>query len=90
MLTLVARRGECTAGELGRPFDIAQPTASKHLRVLEQAGLLVRAIDGREHRFKVAPRPLDDAERWLTRHRRFWHGSLARLGSLLQETDDGD
>lgn len=88
MLTLVAQRGVCTAGELGEPFDIAQPTASKHLRVLEQAGLLARSIDGREHRFKVAARPIDEAERWLNRHRAFWQGSLARLGSLLRETDD--
>lgn len=90
MLTLVARRGECTAGELGRPFDITQPSASKHLRVLEEAGLLIRTVDGRSHRFRVATRPLDDATRWLTRHRTFWQGSLARLGRLLREDDHGE
>lgn len=85
MLTLVARRGECAAGELGSPFDIAQPTASKHLRVLEQAGLLARRVDGRVHRFRFVPGPLDEAGRWITRHRAFWDGTLARLGDVLAD-----
>lgn len=85
MLALVARRGECAAGELGSPFDIAQPTASKHLRVLEEAGLLSRRIDGRVHRFRLVPAPLDEAGRWMARHRAFWDGTLARLGDALAD-----
>lgn len=83
MLALVARRGECAAGELGAPFDIAQPTASKHLRVLEEAGLIRRRVDGRAHRFQLDTAPLDDAARWITRHRAFWDRTLARLGDTL-------
>jgi DNA-binding transcriptional ArsR family regulator len=83
MLALVARRGECVAGELGAPFDIAQPTASKHLAVLERAGLLVRRVEGRSHRFRLAAAPLDEAERWIARHRTFWEATLARLADEL-------
>lgn len=85
MLALVARRGECAAGELGSPFDIAQPTASKHLRVLEAAGLLSRRVDGRVHRFRLVPAPLDEAGRWIARHRLFWDSTLARLGDVLAD-----
>lgn len=85
MLALVAKRGECAAGELGAPFDIAQPTASKHLRVLEEAGLLTRRVAGRVHRFRLETAPLDNAERWLSRHRTFWQKTLTRLGDALVE-----
>lgn len=83
MISMVARRGECAAGELGGAFDIAQPTASKHLRVLEQAGLLARRVEGRAHRFRLVPSRLEEAKRWLTRHQAFWDGTLARLDDLL-------
>lgn len=83
MLALLAKRGECTASELGGPFEIAQPTASKHITVLEGAGLLERRIEGREHRFKLVMRPLDEAQGWITRHQAFWETSLARLDALL-------
>jgi DNA-binding transcriptional ArsR family regulator len=89
MLTLVARRGDCAAGELGRPFNIAQPTASRHLRVLERAGLLVRRVDGRTHRFRVRPGPLNAAEHWIARHRTFWQGTLRRLEEVLSSMDTG-
>jgi len=85
MLALLAKRGECVAGELGAPFDISQPTASKHLRVLERAGLITRRIDGRVHRFRLVVKPLERAERWISRHREFWEGSLDRLGGYLDE-----
>ncbi len=93
MLALVARRGECTAGQLGEPFDIAQPSVSKHLRVLEEAGLIRRRVEGRVHRFRLESGPLDEAERWLSRHRAFWQNTLARLGDTLdhlQRGRDGD
>ncbi len=89
MLTLVARRGECTAGELGESFEIAQPSASKHLRVLEEAGLVARRIEGREHRFRLVMAPLDEAERWISRHQAFWQGTLARLGDVLRTMNQG-
>lgn len=93
MLAMVARRGECSAGELGEPFAIAQPTASKHLRVLEEAGLIRRRVDGRTHRFQLDPAPLDQVERWLARHRAFWSRTLARLADVLptlQGARDGE
>jgi DNA-binding transcriptional ArsR family regulator len=81
----VARQGECAAGELGAPFDIAQPTASKHLRVLEEAGLVRRRVAGRVHRFRLDPAPLADAAQWIARHRAFWDRTLARLGDTLAD-----
>jgi len=89
MLAMVARRGECTAGELGDPFDIAQPTASRHLRVLEDAGLVKRRVDGRIHRFRLEAAPIDEAERWLSRHRTFWEKTLTRLGDALTDLERG-
>ncbi len=83
MLSMLSRRGELTASELGSPFEVSQPTASKHLRVLEQAGLLERHIDGRTHRFRLVERRMREAEAWIARHRDFWEGTLERLGDLL-------
>lgn len=83
MLSMLSRRGELTASELGAPFDVSQPTASKHLRVLEHAGFLERRIDGRTHRFRLVDRRMREAESWIGRHRDFWEGTLERLGDLL-------
>ena len=85
MVALLAEKGACTAGELGSPFGIAQSTASKHLRTLEQAGLIRRQVAGRTHRFELDTSPLAEAEEWLARHRRFWSGALDRLGALLED-----
>ena len=85
MLSMLSRRGELTASELGAPFNVSQPTASKHLRVLEQAGLLERRVDGRLHRFRLVDRRLREAEVWISRHRDFWDGTLERLGDLLED-----
>ena len=88
MLAMLAKRGECTAGDLGRPFDIAQPSVSKHIRVLEQAGLVSRRIEGRIHRFHLIMRPLNEAQDWIAKHKHFWEGSLVALGELLDEMKD--
>jgi len=85
MLALLARRGECSAGELGSPFEIAQPTASRHLSVLERAGLVQRSVKGREHVFRLRPERLDEARGWIVRHRAFWDASLDRLEAALRE-----
>jgi DNA-binding transcriptional ArsR family regulator len=89
MLALLAR-GEATAGELGAPFRISQPAASRHIRVLERAGLVRRRVDGREHRLRLVPRPLRDAEAWIARHRQFWEASLDSLGRTLDELTKED
>lgn len=87
---MLAQRGECTAGELGEPFNISQPSASKHLQVLERAGLLSRRIQGRVHRFELVTTPLEEAEQWIARHRSFWKRSLARLDGFLDRIEEED
>ncbi|MCA9005861.1 MAG: helix-turn-helix transcriptional regulator [Planctomycetaceae bacterium] len=85
MLSLLAKRREVTASELGTPFQIAQPTVSKHIRVLEQAGLISRRIEGRVHRFQLQIKPLNEAQHWILKHKEFWEGSLDALGDLLDK-----
>ena len=74
-----------SAGELGRQFRSAQPTISKHLKVLEQAGLVERTIEGRVHRFRLRQKPLREAERWIARQQAFWTAAVDQLDRLLQE-----
>jgi DNA-binding transcriptional ArsR family regulator len=62
------------------------PAASKHLRVLEKAGLLQRRIEGRSHYLKANLQPLNEAERWIAEHRKFWEGSFDRLEKYLRDT----
>ncbi len=88
MLGLLAERGECTAGELGKPFDISQPSASKHIRVLETAGLVSRRMTGRVHRFRLETGPMNEAEAWIVRHREFWKASLDALEGYLKGLSD--
>lgn len=76
--------GSATVSDLARPFDMSLPGVSKHLRVLEEAGLVERHIDGRVHHCSIHPAPLQDAERWLTDNRRFWEDQLTRLADHLE------
>jgi DNA-binding transcriptional ArsR family regulator len=79
-----------SAGELGHQFDSAQPTISKHLKVLEQAGLVERRIEGRVHRFRLRRKPLQDAGGWIARHQAFWTGAVEQLDRLLSEVASDD
>jgi DNA-binding transcriptional ArsR family regulator len=88
MVQALARGDARSAGDLGRRFGSAQPTISKHLKVLEEAGLVVRRVEGRVHLFRLRRKPLRDAERWLSRHQAFWSGAVTQLDRLLAETDD--
>jgi DNA-binding transcriptional ArsR family regulator len=88
MIHALARGESRSAGDLGRRFHSAQPTISKHLKVLEEAGLLARTVQGRVHRFALRRKPLRDAEQWLARHQSFWSGAVAQLDQLLSEADD--
>jgi DNA-binding transcriptional ArsR family regulator len=88
MLTMLTD-GERTAGELGAPFKISQPAASKHIRMLERAGLLLRTVDGRMHRLRLVTKPLTQAETWISRHRHFWEGSLDALGRTVDQIAGG-
>ncbi len=75
--------GECTVGELGRPFPISAPAISKHLRLLEGAGLIERRRDGRTLRCRLNAPALDQAVDWMTTQRRFWAESFDRLADHL-------
>jgi DNA-binding transcriptional ArsR family regulator len=79
-----------SAGALGRQFRSAQPTISRHLKVLERAGLVERTIEGRVHRFRLRRQPLLDAGGWIARHEAFWTGAVNQLDRLLSEGADTD
>ncbi|HLQ39115.1 MAG TPA: metalloregulator ArsR/SmtB family transcription factor [Planctomycetota bacterium] len=83
--SMVARlaRGPATIGELGEPFAMTKPAVTKHVKVLERAGLLTRDIQGRIHRCAIDPRPLSQAQRWVTEVRAFWEQRLDDLADYL-------
>ena len=84
-------RGESTVSGLAEPCDISLPAISKHLRVLEKAGLLAREKDGRIHRCCLAAGPMGDAAEWIDRYLRLWEESLEALaGHLNQPRNKGD
>lgn len=70
--------------ELAAPFEISLAAVSKHIRILEDAGLLQRVVRGREHRLTLLAAPLFSADRWLDSYRRFWEPSLDRLEASLR------
>ncbi|HEX3103800.1 MAG TPA: metalloregulator ArsR/SmtB family transcription factor [Terriglobales bacterium] len=74
-----------SAGELGGRFRSSQPTISKHLKVLEQAGIVERKVEGRIHHFRLRRRALEQAGRWIVRHQAFWEGAADQLEVLLAE-----
>ena len=78
-------QGEASVTELAGPFSMTQPAISKHLKVLERAGLISRGIDAQRRPRKLEPRPLAEATGWLEEYRKFWEGSFERLDSLLEE-----
>jgi DNA-binding transcriptional ArsR family regulator len=77
--------GERTVGELAAPFKMSLPAISKHLRVLEGAGLIARKRDGRMRRCRLRPRPLGDALEWIARYGSFWEDRFDSLERLLAE-----
>jgi len=79
--------GEATVTELAAPYSISLAAVSKHLQVLEQAGLVKRRVDGREHYISLRARPMREATRWLARYRRFWTKSLDALEALAAEAE---
>jgi DNA-binding transcriptional ArsR family regulator len=76
--------GDATVGELAAPFAMSRPAVSKHLNVLERAGLVTRLTDGRVNRCVLDPEPLREASSWVERYRRYWEGSLDRLVEYLE------
>ena len=77
--------GEATVNELAEPFDMSQPAISKHLKVLERAGLIVSAQDAQRRPRKLEPRPLADAITWIENYRRQWEDAFQRLDGVLEE-----
>jgi DNA-binding transcriptional ArsR family regulator len=77
--------GERAVPELAGPFDMSQPAISKHLKVLERAGLISGGRDRQRRPRKLVPEPLAEATRWLERYRRLWEGNYQRLDALLEE-----
>jgi DNA-binding transcriptional ArsR family regulator len=85
---IVARlsEGESSVGELAEPFDISLPAVSKHLKVLEGAGLLARERDGRVHRCRLEAQPLGEALEWIAVYGHFWETQLDSLERFLAES----
>src|SRR5688572_322252 len=77
--------GEASVSELAEPFDMSQPAISKHLKVLERAGLVSMGKDAQRRPRRLEARPLAEATRWLEGYRRFWEDSYRRLDVLLDE-----
>jgi DNA-binding transcriptional ArsR family regulator len=78
-------RGDAAVTELAEPFKISQPAISKHLKVLERAGLVTRGRDAQRRPRRLAPAPLAEATGWLEEFRRTWEGNYRRLDGLLEE-----
>ena len=76
-------RGPASVGELAEPFAISRPAISKHLRVLERAGLVRRTKRGRESRCTLDPDALRQAASWVARYERYWNGQLAALADYF-------
>jgi DNA-binding transcriptional ArsR family regulator len=85
MVDRLARRGECTVSELAEPFAMSLPAVSKHVTVLERAGLVERRRVGRTQRCRLVPVRLDEAGAWLEERRRMWTGRLDRLAEVFDE-----
>lgn len=86
MLAALARQ-PCKVGELAAPFEISLAAVSKHIQVLERAGLIRREIQGRTHLCTLAPAPLHAGAEWLRHYQRFWSERLDTLEDLLSEED---
>jgi DNA-binding transcriptional ArsR family regulator len=77
--------GQASVTELAAPFAMSQPAISKHLKVLERAGLVSGGRDAQRRPRKIEPKPLADATGWLERYREMWEGNYQRLDAVLEE-----
>jgi DNA-binding transcriptional ArsR family regulator len=77
--------GQASVTELAQPFAMSQPAISKHLKVLERAGLISRGREAQRRPRRLEARPLAEATQWLERYRRYWEGNFERLDALLEE-----
>ncbi|WP_309091975.1 metalloregulator ArsR/SmtB family transcription factor [Phenylobacterium sp.] len=77
--------GEARVTDVARPFEISLNSVSKHIRMLERAGLVRRRVEGREHFLALDPRPLDEAAQWIEQQRRLWTRTLTELEKVLND-----
>ena len=80
--------GQCSVTELAEPFEMSLPAVSKHLKVLEKAGLIARGREAQWRPCRLDAGPLKDVHDWLDHYRRFWEESFDRLGEYLREIQD--
>ena len=78
-------KGEASVNELAEPFAMSQPAISKHLKILERAGLVSVGQDGQRRPRRMEPKPLEEASMWIERYRDVWEASYERLDALLSE-----
>ncbi|CAN5811354.1 metalloregulator ArsR/SmtB family transcription factor [soil metagenome] len=83
ILELLAR-AESRVTELARPFAMSLPAVSKHLRILEKAGLIRRQKDGRVHRVSLEAQPMQEASAWIAEYQKFWEGQFDSLAQFLE------
>jgi DNA-binding transcriptional ArsR family regulator len=81
--------GQASVGELARPFSMSQPAISKHLRVLERAGLVSRGREAQRRPRRIVAQPLAEAKEWIETYRKYWEKSFQRLDALLEEMQGG-
>jgi len=82
-------RGEATVQELAKPFSISAPAITKHLKVLENAGLITRAKDAQWRPCRLNADPIKDASAWMEQYRAYWEESFDRLGEYLKSVTSG-
>jgi DNA-binding transcriptional ArsR family regulator len=80
--------GECSVTELAEPFEMSLPAVSKHLRVLEQAGLIAKRREAQWRRCRIEPAPLKDVAMWAERYRHIWEGRFDRLEKYLEKVKE--
>jgi DNA-binding transcriptional ArsR family regulator len=90
ILARLAREGETSISELAAPYKMSLSAVSKHLRVLEHAGLVARQKDGRVHRCRLRAEPMKDAAAWIEHYRQFWETQLDSLARYLEDSADQD
>jgi DNA-binding transcriptional ArsR family regulator len=77
--------GEATVAELAKPFKVSAPAITKHMRILEEAGLLSRKKQGREHHCRLEQKRMKEAQAWIENHRQFWNDRFDALERYLKE-----
>jgi DNA-binding transcriptional ArsR family regulator len=85
ILARLASAGQASVNDLAKPFAMTQPAISKHLKVLERAGLVSRCRDAQRRPCRIEPAPLAQADAWLENYRQLWEQNFQRLDTLLEE-----